>query len=146
MDTTGCAAPARDDCVAAHAVRCETVMAETGRGAGCLSAQTNAVCGGGNVADSVNAVRYRGYKLVHADDQNYFVGSVDQRCNPVAVAVYIDQLALRRDGVCTHKIDIAAEGIPICLFDFFRRFGLASVDQADVVPAFEHIHDTAVFQ
>lgn len=135
MDAVRYAASARDDRVAAHAVRREAFVAEAGQGTRRLFIQADAVCGGSDVADSVYGIRYRGHQLVHADDHYNLIRSIDQRCDAVAVAVNIDQLTVRCDGVGTHEIDVTAERVAVHLLDLFRAVCLAAVDQTDVIPA-----------
>ena len=143
MNAIRSVASACDDRVAAHALRGEAVMTISGGGAGSLFVQADTVCGSCDIADSVYTILHGGYELVHADDHYDLVRTVDQRCDTVAIAVDIDQFAVQSDGVCAHEINITAEGIAVHLLGLLRGLCLATVDQADVVAVFQHIHDTA---
>lgn len=120
-------ASAGDNRVAAHAFRRETVMAESGHCTGRGFAETHTVCGCRDVVDSADAVVYRGYDFVHADNKYNLLRSVDQGSDTVAVTIDIDQLAVLRDGIGTHEIDIAAQGIVVDLFGLCGIFCLTAV-------------------
>ena len=119
-------------------------MAEAGGGTGCLLVQTDTVSGSCDVADPVDAVFYRRYQLVHADDHYDLVRSVDQCRYPIAVSVNVDQLAVQGDGISAHEIDISAEGIAVHLLGLFGSLCLAAIDEADITAVSQHVHHTAI--
>lgn len=135
MDAVRYAASARDDRLTAHAVGREAVVAEAGQSAWCLSVQADAVCRSGDAAEPAQGIVYSGHQFVHAGDDHDLIRSVDHRCDAVAVAVDVDQLTVRCDGVGTHEIDVTAERVAVHLLDLFRAVCLAAVDQTDVIPA-----------
>ena len=82
-------------------------MAEAGYGAGRGLAETHTVCRCCDIVNSADAVIDGGYDFVHASHDHNPVRTIDEGCDTVAIAINIDQFAILRDGIRTHKIDIA---------------------------------------
>ena len=104
----------------ADAVGAHTVVTSAVDGAGCVFVKAYGVRGRGNVSDPVECLGNIGRNLVHTCNYDYVLGSEDEACKAVAVAVNVHKLAVKGDCVCAHN-EVIAEKCGFAELSYFSK-------------------------
>ena len=127
LDPVGDKAAAGNNNLVADTVLAQAVCAAPKLPAGRMIVKAHGVWRSRHVPYALNGAFHIGSDFIHAGDDNDILWAMDERSDPVAIAINIDKLSVEGNGVRTHKIVITgcdfSEHFPL----FIKSFSLKAV-------------------